>query len=142
MQVEFKNGEKIDCEGVFAGSCFYQGVSREMYTFLFPKETSLSTLDNLFTEDNCDYMTFHTDDGESFVHEHFTIRRGIGCSNKESALGNAPNSMNTSPDQGTDNDPEKVFLAWVQMAQSTLTERKLIEQQDAIDTLIISQLTF
>lgn len=139
MKIEFTDGTMMDCEGVYSSACFYQGVSRDMYTFLFSPEADLNALSDLFTPENCKRITIHTDDGGTFVHEHFTIRYGLGCSAKENAMGENANAMKPPANDGED-DGQKVFLAWVKMIQTTLAERKILEQQEVLDTLLVSQL--
>jgi len=139
VKIELMDGTMMDCEGVHSSACFYHGTSREAYTFLFAPETDLNMLSAMFVPDLCDKIIIHTEDGESFVHEHFTIRYGLGCSAKESAVGEIGNSMNVSS-IGQADDPQKVFVAWVKMIQTTLSEQMLMQQQEVIDSLLIAEL--
>ena len=139
VKIEFLDGTMLDCEGVHSSACFYQGTSREAYTFLFDPEIDLNELSSLFVPERCDKIIIHTEDGESFAHKHFTIRYGYGCSTKESALDEIGNSMNVSS-VGQADDPQKVFVAWVKMIQTTLSEQMLMQQQEVIDNLLIAEL--
>ncbi len=139
VKIELMDGTMLNCEGVHSSACFYQGTSREAYTFLFNPEIDLNELSAMFVPELCDRIIIHTEDGESFVHEHFTIRYGLGCSTKESAIGDIGNSMNVSS-IGQEDDPQKIFVAWVKMIQTTLPEQMIIQQQEVIDSLLIAEL--
>lgn len=140
-KIEFMDGTILTARGVHSGGIFYQGTAREAYTFIFDPETDLSTLSNMFVPEKCDTIILHPDDeeGSSYIHEHFTIRYGLGCSTMENALGEIASSQNVSA-VGTESDPQKIFVAWVKMIRTTLAEQKLIEQQEVLDHLIVAEL--
>lgn len=127
MKVQLYNGVELEASGVFGQSCFYQGVSRDSLVFLFaPESVSFDTIRAAFTPENCREILL-SDEKETFVHEHYTIRLEIGIGFKERVLTGSVKQDAT----------QSIFVT---MAQSTLAERQLLEQQAALDALIIATL--
>jgi len=127
MKVQLYNGVELEASGVFGRSCFYQGVSRDSLVFLFsPESVSLEAVRAAFTPANCREILL-SDEQEMFVHEHYTIRLAMGIGYKEQVLtGSVKQDLTQS-----------IFVI---MAQSTLAERQLLNQQAALDALIIATL--
>lgn len=132
MILALANGNQMDCEGIHGSPVNYQGVTRDCLTFLFSPNTSLDDLLKLFTPENCTIVTVKDDSGE-FIHENYTIRTSVGKGYKDLAV------RGMSGAGGTVKEEEKQ-VCWVSMAQSTLAERTLQNQQDTLDALIISAL--
>ena len=129
MKVILSNGKEIETRGVHGRSIMYQGVQRDSLIFLFDAEQeSLSDTAEDFTRENCASITIIGDDEEQYIHEHYTIRTELGYGYKELVL--------TGGVSGND-DTKVVF---VRMVQTTLLERTVENQQEAIDSLIISAL--
>lgn len=134
MTVTLSNGEQLNCLGVHGGPVTYQGVTRDRLTFLFdPGEISVEQLLEKFTAENCAAVTLADEteaESSAAVHEHYTIRTGAGMGMKDLAQRGGYGSSVTDERQ----------VCWVSMAQSTLAERMLLSQQEAIDALIVSVL--
>ena len=129
MKVILSNGKELEAKGVHGRSIMYQGVQRDSLIFLFDAESeSLTDAMTDFTAENCAAITLEGDDGEQFIHEHYTIRTELGYGYKELVL--------TGGVSG--NDDSKVV--YVRMAQTTLLERMVESQQEAIDNLIAAAL--
>lgn len=125
MNLTFRNGQRMDCLGVHGSSVTYQGVTRDCLTFLFPAETELAALLELFTPENCAAVTLE-DGGSAAVHEHYTIRTSAGTGFRDAAIGSGIR--------------DGAQACWVSMAQSTMAERMLLSQQEAIDCLLTASL--
>ena len=129
MKVTLSNGKELEALGVHGRSISYQGVQRDSLIFLFDIENeSLSDALKDFTAENCGTITLTNEDEEQFIHEHYTIRAELGYGYKELVLTGGV----------TGNDETKVVF--VRMVQTTLLERTVENQQEAIDSLIISAL--
>lgn len=129
-EIRLFNGRTLSCEGVYANPVTYLGITRDALTFVFdPEKTGLEELLEQFTPENCAAVTI-TDNDETYIHEHYTVRVGAGVGCKDLALrgGMAGNVQDTQP------------LAWVTMAQSTPAERQMQAQQVAIDALLVAAL--
>ena len=127
MIVKLKNGFTISVLGVHGQNCFYQGVNRDCLIFLFdPSVVSLSDLAQAFTAENCQTISIEEEEN-CFLHENYTIRLAIGQGFQAEALGN----------QIGKDDRQCVF---VKMAQSTLAERQILQQQETLDALLIATL--
>ena len=129
MKVILSNGREIEALGVHGRSISYQGVQRDSLIFLFEVENeSLSDALEDFTAENCGSITLKNDDEEQFIHEHYTIRTEVGYGFKDLVL--------TGGISGKDDTK----VVYVRMAQTTLLERTVESQQEAIDNLIVAAL--
>lgn len=128
MKLIFNNLSELESLGVHSKSIVYQGVDREMYLFLFELDKySLEELLNTFTEENCKSIVIIDDEENQFVHENFTLRIAAGIDHLEHLIGRFSSSDTTQ-------------VAFVKMAQTTLSERTLQTQQDAINKIVLSML--
>lgn len=112
MLIRFKSNIELECLGVHGSSISYQGVTRDCLTFLFPADTDLSSLLDIFTPENCEQILLINDDSQD-LHENYTIRTNAGVGFKDNVL--------------RYNDGDATEVCWVSMAQSTLTERQLLK---------------
>ena len=129
MKVTLSNGKELEALGVHGRSISYQGVQRDSLIFLFEIENeSLSDALEDFTAENCGSITLTNDDKEQFIHEHYTIRTELGYGFKDFVL--------TGGISGKDDTK----VVYVRMAQTTLLERTVESQQEAIDNLIVAAL--
>ena len=129
MKVTLSNGKELEALGVHGRSISYQGVQRDSLIFLFEIENeSLSDALEDFTAENCGSITLKNDDEELFIHEHYTIRTELGYGFKDLVL--------TGGISGKDDTK----VVYVRMAQTTLLERTVESQQEAIDNLIVAAL--
>ncbi len=127
MNVKLADGKEFKALGVQGRNTYYQGVSRDCLIFLFdPEAVSYAEVCADFTESNCAAIEVSDDNGK-YLHENYTIRI-------ETGEGLISYVLEGSVGQDT---RECVF---VKMAQSTLTERKILEQQAVIDALVVSAL--
>ena len=134
MTVTLSNGEQLHCIGVHGSPVTYQGVTRDCLTFLFdPEEITVAQLLEKFTAENCKTVRLLDEtDGSAreAVHENYTIRIGAGVGMRDLARRGM---------SGTEVREEQP-TGYVSMAQSTLAERMLLEQQKAIAAIIVSSL--
>lgn len=129
MKVTLSNGKEIEALGVHGRNISYQGVQRDSLLFLFEIDNeSLTDAMTDFTAENCKVVTLESDDGEQFIHEHYTIRTDLGYGFKDFVL--------TGGISGKDDTK----VVYVRMAQTTLLERTVENQQEAIDNLIVAAL--
>lgn len=127
MKIKFLNGTELDCLGVHSFNQTYEGVTREGLTFLFDTNVGLFTLINEFTPENTKTLIF-IDEAGQYVHEHYTIRLGLGIGEMRDVtydLGSEENHTNVS---------------WVKMLRSTISERELRANTEAIEALIAKEL--
>lgn len=127
MKIKFVNGTELDCLGVHSFNQTYEGVTREGLTFLFPETFGLWTLVNEFVPDNTKTLIF-IDDAGQYIHEHYTIRIGLGIGEMR----------DVTYDFGSEENHTNV--AYVKMLQSTIAERELRANTEAIEALIIKEL--
>ena len=129
MKVTLSNGKELEALGVHGRNISYQGVQRDSLIFLFEIDIeSLTDAMTDFTAENCKVVTLESDDGEQFIHEHYTIRTELGYGFKDLVL--------TGGISGKDDTK----VVYVRMAQTTLLERTVENQQEAIDNLIVAAL--
>lgn len=129
MKLTFANGSELDVLGVHGRTVIYEGIQRDSLIFLMdPNAVSLEDAMGAFTESACKTMQLTDDKGNMFVHEHYTIRVEVGQGYKDYAL--------TGGVSGQDMEQ----MTYVRMARSTLAERQLQAQQEAIDALVLSAL--
>lgn len=112
MLIKFKNNLELECLGVHGSNTLYQGVNRDALTFLFPADTNLPDLLDIFTPENCEYITLINGDSQD-VHENYTIRTSAGIGFRNEVL--------------RYNDNDTTEMAWVTMAQSTFMERQVLQ---------------
>ncbi len=127
MKIILSNGKKLDVLGVHGMPRTYLGVMRDCLMFIFDENTDINCLLENFSAENCKAVTILEDGGSvAGVHENYTIRIEVGSGYQDSAL----------------RDPivSDTKVCWVTMAQSTMEERVLIEQQEAIDALLVASL--
>jgi len=127
VKIQLANGAQLDALGVHGQNIFYQGINRDCLTFLFDPETvSLEVVCAAFVPENCTAIQI-TDDTGTFLHENYTIRVQAGTGCQEYVL-----TGSVKEDTG--------LCVFVKMAQSTLAERQILEQQAAIDALVVAAL--
>ncbi len=127
MKVKLADGKEFETLGVHGRNVYYQGVGRDSLIFLFDPDTvTLDAVREAFTSENCTSLTV-MDDAGTYIHENYTVRIELGEGYNSHVLeGNV--GQNTQQ------------CVYVKMAQTTLAERQLMEQQEAIDALVIAAL--
>lgn len=126
MNLTLQNGEQFQVKGVHGQNIFYQGINRDCLTFLFDARTDINEIVKNFTAENCKKIVI--EDGENkYLHENYTIRIALGLGYQAEALGNAVTKDGTQ-------------CVFVKMAQSTLSERQLQQQQETLDALLVATL--
>ncbi len=127
MQIKFSDGVELEALGVHGRNIYYQGVSRDCLIFLFDPETvSPEKIRARFTSENSTAITVIDENG-TYIHENYTIRIETGEGYVSHIL-----------DEAIGQDLRQ--CVFVKMAQSTLAERKILEQQAAIDALVVAAL--
>lgn len=129
MKITLSNGMELEALGVHGRSINYQGTQRDSLIFMFdPDSYSLNDITNAFSEENCSAITLEDGNGNVYVHENYIIRIEAGIGLKEVIKSGGVSNDNTSQS------------VYVRMAQTTLTERKLMNQQEVIDALVAQAL--
>lgn len=129
MKITLSNGTEFEALGVHGRSMNYQGTQRDSLVFLFdPEAHSLTDIVNAFNEENCSAITLEDGNGNTYLHENYTIRIEAGIGYKE---------MVKSGSVSTNDTTQAVY---VRMAQTTLAERKLLSQQEVLDVLVAQAL--
>lgn len=112
MIIRFKSGTEMECLGVHGSKMLYEGVNRDSLTFLFPDTTSIETLLDTFTPANCEQVWLINGESQD-LHENYTVRTGAGIGMRDTILHY--------------NDGDNTEVCWVTMAQSTVTERQIMQ---------------
>lgn len=129
MKVTLASGKSFEVEGVHGRSINYQGVVRDSLIFIFdPKTTTIEEVLSEFNAEACSTVVLKSEDGSSHIHEDYTIRIEVGCGYKDMILSGGTVGKNL--DQSI----------YVRMAQTTLAERSIQQQQEIIDSLIVALL--
>lgn len=129
MKITLSNGTEFEALGVHGRSMNYQGTQRDSLVFMFnPDDYSLNDIVNAFNEENCSAITLEDSNGGTYLHENYTIRIEAGIGYKEMVKSGSVSSNDTTQ------------AVYVRMAQTTLTERKLMSQQDVLDALVVQAL--
>jgi len=127
VKIQLANGAQLDALGVHGQHTFYQGVTRDCLIFLFdPAAVSLDAVCTAFVPENCATIQL-SDDSGTFLHENYTIRVEAGIGLQEHIL------------TGSVKDDTRQCV-FVKMAQASLAERQLLEQQAILDALIVANL--
>ena len=128
MKITLENGAELEVLGVHGQTVLHEGVQRDSLTVLMdPEVVDLEQALAAFAPSACGTITLTDDDG-TYVHEHYTIRLEAGMGYKDYALSHG----------STTGDRKQVV--YVRMARSTLAERTLQSQQDALDALVLAAL--
>lgn len=126
VKIRMFDGTEIPCFGASGIAYYYQGVQRDSLTFYFdPEAVTIATLIAKITEDNCKTITIVDEDGE-YVHSNYQIVDQIGTGNY-SAVAGGPVSA----------DAERRCL-YARVIQTTLSERMIVQHDEAIDDIIVS----
>ena len=127
MKIKLTDGTELNALGVHGRTINYQGVQRDSLIFLFdPQAITLEQVCTAFVAENCQSITIEDSSG-TYIHENYTIRVEVGCGYKDMALTG-----------GVGNDMTQ--CVYVRMAQSTLAEREIQQQQEIIDMLLVAAL--
>lgn len=127
MKVIFADGRWMQCNSVHSMPMTYDGTTRDSYTFLFPADTSIDTIKNHFTPDNCDQITLEDEDGNRFIHEHYTIPISAGTSDRGLLLM-----------AGENVDHEQV--PYIKMCRETTMETRVRQLQEVTDAVLTNML--
>jgi len=125
--VKLADNTELEALGVHGRNVYYQGVGRDCLIFLFAPETvNLDAVRSKFTPENCACIEV-SDGSGTYVYENYTIRVELG-------EGYVSHVLEGNVGQDTKQ------CVYVKMAQSTPAERKILEQQAAIDALVVAAL--
>ena len=139
--VELVDGTRYELLECYGSKANHNGVQRDSLTFIMDSSVSTEELLNKFTPENCVNMTLDVvyeeldpETGKpktnSTIFENYTIRLTTGTGYYQYAIPDDEHSTET-------NDRK---VSYVKMAQSTLSERTILQQQAEIDDLIIAVL--
>lgn len=124
MKIKLSNGTELSPIVVTGESRQVQGARRDVITFVFPETENIVTLDGLFTEENCENISFLDDNGEAkHIYKGYTIRADL----KKEAVVVTPETMD-----GEAVTENRIFVS---MGQRTYTETQLI----ALTALLIGE---
>lgn len=126
-KIIFADGRVLLSEVVVSRSMMYNGTNREAYIFTFPEDTSVDSLLSHFTPDNCDQIWLEDEEGNRFLHEHFTIRISAGVSDRGQLL-----------NVGEDTDHR--MIAFVKMCKETTMETRVRQLQETTDIMLTNML--
>lgn len=127
MVIKFMDETTLECESVHSRLKYYNGINRDSYIFVFPDTVGLIEVVSKFTPENCRRLWLIDDNGEEFLHEHYTIRLGAGIKERGALL-----------QIGEDEDHKMV--AYVEMIRTTYSEQQLEELSDTVDSMLVAQL--
>lgn len=114
MRIKLENGTELSPIVVTGEQRQVQGARRDVITFVFPETENIITLDGLFTEENCENISFLNDNGEEkHIYKGYTIRAEL----KKEPVVVTPETV----------DSEAVIenRIFVSMGQRTYTESKM-----------------
>lgn len=127
MKIIFSDGRFMTCESVYSNSLMYNGTSRDCFTFIFPKEIPIDAILSHFIPENTDQITLEDEDGNRYLHEHYTIRIAAGTGERGLLI-------NVAPDQ------DHRDVAYVRMCKETTMETRVRELQEAMDLMLVTEL--
>lgn len=127
MKVIFSDGRFMTCETVHSSPMMYNGTSRDCYTFIFSGDTSVETILSHFTPENTDQIWLEDEDGNRYLHEHYTIRISAGAGERGTLINSAP-------------DADHREVCYVKMCRETTMETRVRQLQEAMDLMLISEL--
>ena len=123
MIIKLSNNIELEPIVVIGDKRFVHGETRDTLTFVFPSETSLDEIDNLFTSTNCETITL-VDAGTEYIHDGYAIR---------AELKRSPEVVTPA----TDTEPEVIEnRVTVSMSQRTYEENQIAEMQKTLAALL------
>ena len=128
MRIKLSNGTELFPIVVTGESRQVQGARRDVITFVFPETENIVTLDGLFTEENCENISFLDDNGVAkHIYKGYTIRAEL----KKEAVVVTPETTNSAA--VTEN---RIFVS---MGQRTYTETQLAGMTATMNALLIGE---
>ena len=122
MKIVLNNKVELNPILTMGGKKFVQGANRDTLSFVFPAETSMDEIDNIFNEENCETITI-VDGDNQYIHSGYAIR---------SELKREP--IEVTP--ATESEPavyeNRVIVS---MSQRTYAETQMIAMRAAIELL-------
>ena len=73
MMIKLTNGTELNPILVTGGQKYVHGASRDTLSFVFPADTGMDELDDLFTAENCESIAI-VDGDNAYIHNGYTIR--------------------------------------------------------------------
>lgn len=127
MKVIFSDGRFMTCETVHSNPLTYNGTVRDCFTFVFPEGTPIDAILAHFTPENTDQIWLEDEDGNRYLHEHYTIRISAGTGERGRIINSA-----------IDEDHREV--SYVKMCKETTMETRVRLLQEAMDLMLVSEL--
>lgn len=124
MKVILSNNTELDAIVIYSESVYSQNQNRKSLRFVFPGETDINQIDELFTPENCDSINLYNPlDGSSYIHTGYVIRESL----KKTPVEITP---------ATDTEPA-VYEDRVEvtMAQISYEESQIKALKDIVDVL-------
>lgn len=128
MKIILANGTELNPIMVTGGPKYIQGQSRDTLSFIFPADAGMETLDETFSEANCESITIVEDGGIENIHKSYTIR---------AELSKAAVEVTPATESEAAVYEDRITVA---MSQRTYAETQLAENSAAIDDIILSML--
>lgn len=127
IKIHFVDGHTLDCESVHGMPHHYNGTNRDSLTFVFPESYEVKAVMEYFRPENTKRLYLEDENGEKFLHEHYTIRIAAGVMERGTLL-------------HAGEDVDHRMVVYVKMIQTTYSEQQLEELSDVVDAMLISQL--
>lgn len=129
MRIKLTNGTELSPIVVTGEARQVQGAKRDVITFVFPETENIITLDEIFTAENCESISFLDDKGDvKHIYKGYAVRADL----KKEAVVVTPETV----------DSEAVIenRIFVSMAQRTYAETQLASLTDTVDVLVLESL--
>lgn len=123
MTIRLANGTELAPISVLGAKRTVQGANRDTLSFIFPADTSMDEVDNVFTATNCESITLVEGESE-YVHNGYTIRVELKREPKE-----------VTPETNTEAAVYENRVTVV-MAQRTYSETQMMEMRALLDSLL------
>lgn len=123
MIIKLANGTELNPISAIGEKRNVQGAFRDTISFIFPAETSLNELDELFTAKNCEKITI-LEGEEEYIHSAYTVRVEL----KREPVEISPETVKEPAVYEN--------RTIVTMGQRTYTESQIAEQAAIINTLL------
>ena len=127
MIIKLANGTELTALGVTGEKRNVQGARRDVLSFIFPAETSLDQMDEVFTAENCKSITIIKGETEH-IHRGYTIR---------AELKREPVQISAATEETDATYENRVTVA---MAQMTYQESRIDSLTEAVDMLVMESL--
>ena len=123
MTIRLTNGTELTPISVLGARRTVHGTSRDALSFVFPADTSMDEVDNVFTATNCETITL-IEEGSEYIYSGYTIR---------AELKRVPEEVTAETSTEAAVYENRVTVV---MAQRTYSETQMMEMRALLDSLI------